>query len=95
MLKKTTLLIGLLSSLSGFVSCASEDGVDSMENRLLENEESPCNLVDCMPGFTCEVDINFEAICVPEGEHPCNLVDCRSGFSCELDDLGEAICVPF
>ena len=40
--------------------------------------ENPCNLADCTPGNTCEVQ-NGEAVCVPtSGTNPCAFTDRKS-----------------
>jgi len=56
-------------------------------------KESPCNLVDCQPGMTCEVQ-GGEAVCVPVdgGPNPCAFTLCPINTDCQVKD-GEAVCV--
>jgi hypothetical protein len=58
-------------------------------------EENPCNLVDCLPNMTCEVQ-GGEAVCVPIDvePNPCAFTLCMVGTECIVQD-GEAVCVPF
>lgn len=54
--------------------------------------ENPCNLVDCVPGNTCEVQ-DGEAVCVPaaSGER-CGDITCGPGLQCCNPSCG--ICTP-
>jgi len=56
--------------------------------------ENPCNLVDCVPGTTCEVQ-GGEAVCVPVhvGPNPCAFTLCPIDTDCQVQG-GEAVCVP-
>lgn len=55
-------------------------------------EENPCNLVDCFPNQTCEVQ-DGEAVCVPILTNPCAAVLCPVDTVCVVDG-DEASCVP-
>lgn len=54
--------------------------------------ENPCNLVDCFPNQTCEVQ-DGEAVCVPIETNPCAAVLCPVDTQCVVDG-DEARCEP-